>query len=159
MSTEKGIEIREEDILSKSSENYISEKIGSLNFFDSNINLDAGLDKLSTTLKSFPSLDASGMEDERCKKKLAYPYEKGKSIESIYKQKLGREEYFSTLKQSHQDFGEIIRTQATVVKNKITKSKELTMLYLKNDVLIITDIFQNYIHICKSAYDIIPLYS
>ena len=49
--------------------------------------------------------------------------------------KLGREDYFSTLKQSYPDFEEIIRTQAFIIENKITNLKELTMLYLKNDVL------------------------
>ena len=75
--------------------------------------LEASLNKLSTTLKCFPSLDANGMEDDLFKRKLAYPYEKGKSIESFYKPlKLGREDYFSTLKQSYPDFCELIRTQA-----------------------------------------------
>ena len=122
--------------------------------------LDASLDKLSQTLTSFPSLDKNGMEDDLFKRKLAYPYEKGNKIESYYKPlKLGREDYFSTLKQSYPDFEEIIRTQAVVIKNKITNLKELTMLYLKNDVLLLTDIFQNYIDTCKKAYGINPLYS
>ena len=122
--------------------------------------LDASLDKLSTTLKSFPSLDANGMEDDLFERKLAYPYEKRRTIESYYKPlKLGREDYFSTLKQSYPDFEEIIRTQTINVKNKITNLKELTMLYLKNDALFLTDIFQNHIDTCKKAYGINPLYS
>ena len=122
--------------------------------------LDASLDKLSLTLTSFPSLDANGMEDDLFKRKLAYPYEKCNNNESYYKPlKLGRDDYFSTLKQSYPDFEEIIRTQAIIVKNKITNLKQLTMLYLKNDVLILTDIFQNYIDTCKKAYGINPLYS
>ena len=69
--------------------------------------LDASLDNLSTTLKFFPSLDANGMEDDLFKRKLAYPYEKGKTIKSFYNPlKLGREDYFSTLKQSYPDFEE-----------------------------------------------------
>ena len=40
------------------------------------------------------------MEDQLFKNKLAYPYEKGQSIEFFYKPlKLGTEDYFSTLKQ------------------------------------------------------------
>ena len=112
--------------------------------------LDASLDKLSTTLKSFPSLDANGMEDDLFQRKLAYSYEKGKIIDSYYKPlKLGREDYFSTLKQSNPDFEELIRIHAFVIKNKISILKELTMLYLKNDVLLLTDIFQKYIDTCK----------
>ena len=59
--------------------------MGCVKFLDSYRFLDAGLDNLSTTLKSFPSLDANGMEDDLFKRKLAYPYEKGKTIESFYK--------------------------------------------------------------------------
>ena len=160
MATEKNIKINENDIIAKSSENYISVKIGCLKFLDSYRFLDASLDKLSSTLTSFPSLDANGMEDDLFKRKISYPYEKGNNIESFYKPlKLGRDDYFSTLKQSYPDFEEIIRTQAIIVKNKIINLKELTMLYLKNDVLLLTDIFQKYIDTCKKAYGIIPLYS
>ena len=159
MATAKNIKINENDSIAKSSENYISVKIGCLKFLDSYSFLDAGLNKLSTTLKSFPSLDVNSMEDDLFKRKLAYPYEKGKTIESFYKPlKLGREDYFSTLKQSYPDFEEIIRTQAIIIENK-TNLKELTMLYLKNDVLLLTDVFQIYIDTCKKAYGINPLYS
>ena len=160
MATKKNIKINENDIIAISSENYISVKIGCLKFLDSYRFLDASLDKLSKTLSSFPSLDANGMEDDLFKRKLAYPYENCNNIESYYKPlKLGREDYFSNLKQSYPDFEEIIRTQAIIVKNKITNLKELTMLYLKKDVLLLTDIFQNYIDTCKKAYGINPLYS
>ena len=106
--------------------------------------LDASLDKLSTTLKSFQSLAANGMEDGLFKRKLAYPDENCKTIESYYKPlKLGREDSFLTLKQSYPNIEEILRTQAFIVKNKITNLKELIMLFLKNDVLLLTDIFKN----------------
>ena len=85
MATNKSNKINENDIIAKSSENYVSVKMGCVKFLDSYRFLDAGLDNLSTTLKSFPSLDANGMEDDLFKRKLAYPYEKGKTIESFYK--------------------------------------------------------------------------
>ena len=135
MSSEKGIKMKEEDIIAKPSENYISVEIGCLKFLDSYRFLDASVDKLYTTLKSFPSLGAIGMVNDLFKRKLAYPYEKGNTIESFYKPlKLGREDYFSTSKQSYPDFEEILRTQAIILKNKITNLEELTKLYLKNDV-------------------------
>ena len=160
MATKKNIKINENDIIAKSSENYISLKIGCIKFLDSHRFLDASLDKLSLTLTSFPYLDKNGMEDDLFKRKLAYPYEKGNTIESYYKPlKLGREDYFSTLKPSYPDFEKILRTQAIIVKNKITNLKESTMLYLKNDVLLLTDIFQIYIDTCKKTYGINSLSS
>ena len=97
------------------------------------------------------------MKDNLFKQKLASPYEKGKTIESFYKPlKLGKEDYFSTLKQLYPDFEEIKRTQAYITKIMITILKELTMLYLKNDVLLLTDIFQNFIDTCKKPMILIP---
>ena len=53
------------------------------------------------------------MEDDLFKRKLDYPYAKGNTLESSYKPlKLGREGYFSSVKQSYPDFREILRTQA-----------------------------------------------
>ena len=96
---QKNIRIKEEDIIAKSSEIYMTVKIGCLKFLVRYKFSDASLDNLATTLKSFPSLDAIGMEDVLFKRKLAYTYEKGKTIESIYKPlKLGTEDYFFILK-------------------------------------------------------------
>ena len=160
MATEKNIKINENDIIAKSSENSVSVKIGCIKILDSYRFLDAKLGKLSLTLTSFPFLDKYGMEDDLFKRKIAYPYEKSKTIESYYKPlKLGREDYFSTLKQSFPDFEEILGTQAIIVENKITNLEELTMLYLKNYVLLLTDVFQIYIDTCKKAYGNNPLYS
>ena len=77
MATKKNFKINESDIIAKSSKNCTSVKIGCLKFLDSYRFLDASLEKLSTTLKSFPSLDKNGMEDNFFKRKIAYPYEKG----------------------------------------------------------------------------------
>ena len=101
--------------------------------------LDASWDKLSTTLKSFPSLDGNGMEDDLFKRKLAYAYEKGKTIESFYKPlNLGRKDYFPTLKQTYPDFEEIIRTHAIFIKNKI---KRISIVILKKRCVIINRYF------------------
>ena len=113
--------------------------------------LDASLDKLSTTLYCLPFLDAKGLEDDLFKRKLAHPYEKSKNIESFYKPlKLGKEDDFSTLKQSCPDIEETNRAQTIIIKNKITNLKEVTMLYLKNDVFLLTEFFQNYNHTGKN---------
>ena len=159
MATEKNIKIKENDITAKSSENYISVKLGCLKILESYRFLDASVHKLSLTLTCFLSLDKNDMEDDLFKRKLASPYEKGNNIESIYKPlNFGREDYFSTLKQSYPKFEEILRTPAIIVKNRITNLKELTMLYLKSDVLLLTDIFQKIIDTCKKAYGNNPLY-
>ena len=158
MSSEKGIKIKEEDIIAKSSENYVSVKIGCLKFLDSYRYLDASLDKLSTTLKSFPSLDAIGMEDASFNRKLAYPYEKGKTIGSFYKPLiLGREDYFSSLKQSYPDFEEIIRTQDIIIK-KDNQLKGINYVIFKKRCVIINRYFPE-LYRYKKSYGINPLSS
>ena len=62
MSTEKSIEIEEDNIVAKTSKKIWSVKMGCLNF------LDASLDDISSTLKSFLFLDANRMENERFKR-------------------------------------------------------------------------------------------
>ena len=143
MTTERGISIKEQHIIAKSSGNYISVKTRCLKFLDASTSLDASLDNVSTTLTSFPSLVAKGMENELFKKKLAYPYEKDQTIDSFYQPlKLFIEDYFSFLKQSYLDFEELKWTQATMVKKKVTNLKQLTLMYLKNDELLLTYAFR-----------------
>ena len=78
------------------------------------------LDELSTTLTFFPFPEANRVEEHLFKRKLAHHNEKGQSIESFYEPlRIGTEDYFSALKQSLLDLGEIMRTQAIVVENKL----------------------------------------
>ena len=56
--------------------NYGYAEKGCLKILESHRFLNASLEKLSTTLKLFPSLDANGMEDKLFKTKISYPYER-----------------------------------------------------------------------------------
>ena len=68
---------------------------------------------------------------------------KSKTVESFFEPfQKRREDCFSTLEQIYPGFEEIMRTQAIIAEKKLTKLKELTMLYLKSYVLLLTDIFQ-----------------
>ena len=135
-------------------------KIGCLNFLDSYKTLDASLDRFSATLTFFSPSDANGMGDHTFKCKLAYPYENGQTIERVYKTfKKGREDYISTLKQPCSDFEEKRRTEAVVVKSKVTNLQVIIMLFLENDVLLSKESFQKYIGKCKEALGFYPLYS
>ena len=132
MAITKNIKINENDIIAKLSEIFKSVKIGCLKFLDSYRFLDPSLDKISRTLKSFPFLDATGLKDDLFKRKLAYPYEKGKTIESFYKPlKLGREEYFSFLERSYPDFEELLRTQVCYYRKKDNQFKLINYVIFK----------------------------
>ena len=72
---------------------------------------------------------------------------------------LTKEDYWSTLTQSYPCDDDIKRTQQLIDKYNITTPEQLTMLYLKMDVLQLTDIFENFVQTSTEEYGINPLYS
>ena len=153
---EKGYEPK---IFPKSMENYVSVQIGCLRFLDSYRFLSCSLDKLVKSLDSLPVMDENGFKDKLFKKKLAYPYEYFNLDMFDKPLNLTKEDYWSTLKQSYPSDDDIKRTQKLIDKNKIKNGRELTMLYLKMDVLHLTDVFENFVESSTREYKINPLYS
>ena len=99
------------------------------------------------------------MSDDLLKKKLAYPYEKI-NLDNLHQQpNLTKEDYWSTLTQSYPSDDDIKRTPELIDKNNITTGQELTMLYLKMDVLQLADVFENFVEKSTLMYGINPLYS
>ena len=153
---EKGYEPK---IIPKSMENYVSNKVGCLRFLDSYRFLSSSLNKLVKSLDSVPIMDENGSIDKLFKKKLAYPYEY-LNLDNFDKPlNLTKEDYWSTLTQSCLSDDDIKRTQELIDKNKIKNGRELTMLYLKMDVLQLTDVFENFVESSTRENKIIPLYS
>ena len=146
-------------IIPKSLENYVSVQVGCLRFLDSYRFLSSSLDKLVKSLDNFPIMKLEGMSDDLFKKKLAYPYEYLYLDNFQEPLNLTKEDYWSTLTQSYPSDDDIKRTQELIDKNKIENGRELTMLYLKMDVLQLTDVFENFVESSTREYKIIPLYS
>ena len=96
--------------------------------------------------------------DDLFKKKLAYPYEKFNLNKFQEPLNLTKEDYWSTLTQSY-SCDDIKRTQQLIDKYNITTPQQLTMLYLKMDVLQLTDVFENFVQTSTEEYGINPLYS
>ena len=136
----KGYETK---IIPKSMENYASIQVGCLRFLDSYRFLSSSLDKLVKSLDSFPIMDENGFKDKLFKKKLAYPYEYLNLDNFQEPLNLTKEDYWSTITQSYPSDDDIKRTQEIFDKNKIKNGRELTMLYLKMNVLQLTDVFEN----------------
>ena len=86
-----------------------------------------------------------GMSDDLFRKKLAYPYEYLNLDNFQEPLNLTKEDYWSTLTQSYPSDDDIKRTQELIDKNKIKNGRELTMLYLKMDVLQLADVFENFV--------------
>ena len=100
-----------------------------------------------------------GMSDDLFKKKLAYPYEYLNLDNFQEPLNLTKQNYWSTLTQSYPSDDDIKRTQELIDKNKIKNGREITMLYLKMDVLQLTDVFENFVESSTREYKINPLYS
>ena len=140
-------------------ENYVSVQVGCLRFLDSYRFLSSSLQKLITSLNDFPYMQIEGLTDDLFKKKLAYPYEKF-NLNNLHEPlNLTKEDYWSTLTQSHPCEDDIKRTQQLVDTYNITTAQELTELYLKMDVLQLTDVFENFVEKSTLEYGINPLYS
>ena len=93
-------------------------------------------------------------------KKLAYPYEYFNSIEDYNKpvDKLENKDFFSKLKNKCPDDIEIDRTREIIKKFDIKDGKELTQLYCKSDVLLLTCVFEKFIKVSQNEFGISPLY-
>ena len=146
-------------IIPKSLENYVRVQVGCLRFLDSYRFLSSSLGKLVKSLDNFPILKLEGMSDDLFKKKLAYPYEYLNLDNFQEPLNLTKEDYWSTLTQSYPSDDDIKRTQELIDKNKIKNGRELTMLYLKMDVLQLADVFENFVESSTREYKINPLYS
>ena len=140
-------------------ENYVSVQVGCLKFLDSYRFLSSSLQKLITSLNDFPYMQNEGLTDDLFKKKLAYPYEKF-NLNNLHEPlNLTKEDYWSTLTQSYPCEDDIKRTQQLIDTYNITTAQELTELYLKMDVLQLTDVFKNFVEKSTLEYGINPLYS
>ena len=93
-------------------------------------------------------------------KKLAYPYEYFNSIEDYKKpvDKLEKEDFFSKLKNEYPSEDEIKRTKEIIKLFNIKNGEELTRLYCKSDVILLADVFENFVKVSAEEYKINPLY-
>ena len=80
-------------------------------------------------------------------KKLANPFEYFNSFDDYQKpvNNLGKEDFFSKLKNECPNDKEIERTMDIIKKIKIKNGEDLTELYCKNDVLLLASVFEKFI--------------
>ena len=93
-------------------------------------------------------------------KKLAYPYEYFNSIDDYQKpvKNLRKEHFFSKLKNKCPDNEKIERAMIIINKFNNKNGEELTEIYLKSDVLLLTCVFEKFIKVSVDEFDINPLY-
>ena len=93
-------------------------------------------------------------------KKLDNPYEYFNSIDDYQKpvDNLKKEDFFSKLKNKCPDDEEIERTKEIIEKFNNKIGEELTEIYLKSDVLLLTCLFEKFIKVLVGEFGINPLY-
>ena len=154
-----GFEKKDIKIIPKSIENFISLQIGCLRFLDSYRFLGSSLDSLAKSLNDFPIMRQQQFDDPLLINKLAYPYEYFNPTNFDSKLHLKRKDFWSTLKQNYPKQNEIDRTFEIIKKYNLKSGRELTLMYNLLDVLLLADIFENFIKKCLEYYKINPLYS
>ena len=132
-------------------ENYVSDQVGCLRFLVSY--------RFLSSLDTLTYMNSEGLIDELFKKKLAYSYEKFNLNNFQENLNLTKEVFWATLTQSYPCDDDIKRTQQLIDKYNTTTPQQLTMLYLKMDVLQLTDVFENFVQTSTEEYGIDPLYS
>ena len=91
---------------------------------------------------------------------LAYPYEYFNSIDDYQKPVviLKKEDRISKLKNDYPDDKEIERTKELINLLNIKNGEELTEIYLKSYVLLLTCVFENFLKVSVIEYGINPLW-
>ena len=146
-------------IIPMSMENYVSIQVGCSRFLESYRFLSCGLDKLVKSLDNLPVIDENGFTDKLFKKKLAYPFEYFTLSNFQEPLNITKEDFWSTLTQSYPIDDDLKRTHELIENYKIKNDQEVTMLYLKMDVLLLGDVFENFVEKSTLMYGINPLYS
>jgi hypothetical protein len=149
--------------LSKNSEEYISIEYGStykkLRFLDSYRFFQKGLANVAKSLKDFPILESEFNEIELLKEKGVYPYEYIDSIVRLNDTELpSKDKFYSTLKQEGITDEEYQHAQEVWNTFNCKTLKDYHNLYLKTDVLILADAFEQFRDFFLHYHNIDPCY-
>ena len=151
----------------QSGEKFMSFKIGNLKFIDSFQFLTDSLEKLVDSLKltdndiykNFHNMKKYFKEEDLniiCKKGL-YPYEFIDSLEKIYYPKLpDKKDVYSKLKLEGITDEEYTHAKTVYKHFKCKSFYDYHMLYLKTDVLLLADVFENFRLMCLDYYNLDP---
>ena len=153
-------------IIAQNFEKYMTFSFGDFRFLDSFAFLTSGLATLAENLltdgkKAFPhTLKDSTLTVEQqdlILKKGVYPYEYMKTFEQFEETKLPPiEDFYSSLSESGISEAEYLHAQNVWDKFNLKTMGEYHDLYLKTDVLLLTDVFENFRNVAMTHYEIDP---
>ncbi|XP_054261608.1 uncharacterized protein LOC128985776 isoform X1 [Macrosteles quadrilineatus] len=134
-----------------------------IKFLDSYRFLGESLDTLVKNLPDdmFKHLDRFFVEDERplVRQKGVYPYSYTDSWAKLDETKLpDKESFYNEMTESHVSEKDYERAQLVWNKFKCTTLGDYSDLYLRTDVLLLCDVFENFRNICLTNYELDPVY-
>lgn len=130
-----------------------------LRFLDSYRFLPASLDNLATTISEngFKNLKSQFQNHKLLLRKGVYPYSYMDSWEKFKETQLPpREAFYNKLTSESISDNEYNHAQSVWQEYNIQNLGEYSDLYLKTDVLLLTDIFENFREVCLDVYKLDP---
>jgi len=146
-------------VIANNFEKYISFRIGNnLQFIDSFQFMSSSLDKLSSNLDKFIYNDRETNDpDSLLKKKGVYPYSYMDSFSKFRETELpARKDFYNKLNQIDISEDEYQHARKVWDAFKIKNLGEYHDLYLKTDVLLLSDVFENFRETCLHHYQLDP---
>ena len=139
-------------------ENFISFTLNQLRFIDSFQFMNRSLDYLVKINDRFPITDRIfGEKSERIKKKGIYPYEYMDSFEKFNETALPpKEQFYSRLSNTHVKQEDYDRAQSVWNEFGCRTLGDYHDLYLKSDVVLLADVFENFRSVAAKHYDLDP---
>ncbi|CAB0042176.1 unnamed protein product [Trichogramma brassicae] len=135
----------------------------SFRFIDSFKFMASSLDKSASYLKQQPTLrkvfgqDYDDAQIDLLTKKGVFPYEYISSLEKLQETALPPpEQFYSSLKDSDISTKDYEDTKKVWDSFKISNLGEYSDLYLKTDVLLLVEVFENFQKTCHEAYELDP---
>ncbi len=141
-------------IIPNNMEKYMSLTIGRFRFIDSLQFMNSSLDNLVKNTTNFYHLE-SEMKDniDLLKRKGIYPYDYMNSWDRFNETKLPEKTlFFSKLNNEHISIEDYEHAQTVWNTFKISNLGEYHDLYLKTDVLLLADVFENFRNLCLDYY-------
>ncbi|XP_021342706.1 uncharacterized protein LOC110443060 [Mizuhopecten yessoensis] len=151
---------RELNCIPNTTEKYISFSLGDIRFIDSFQFMSQSLETLTENLAKegvvkFNNFSREFTESEAklLLRKGVYPYEYVDNPNRFFEQKLPpKEKFYSSLSRSHVSDADYTHAQNVWEKLNISNLGQYHDLYLKTDVLLLADVFENFRNMCLEYY-------
>ena len=151
--------------IAQNNEKYVSFSLGWLRFIDSFQFLPASLENLVGNLaqdgiQAFSHLLSETDDETEARlllRKGVYPYEYMDSFDKFEEQNLPPiDQFYSTIKKDHISIEDYEHAQAVFQAYDMISLGEYHDLYLKTDVVLLTDVFESFRDLCVKQYELDP---